>query len=77
MFYLIFVYYAFSSVWVADWPPFGKMLPAWLAICSHRLLSICIFLFIFHFGFKSGIWLTIDPVPVHCFSITFNRNLLV
>ena len=26
-------------------------------------------LFISHFGFKSGIWLLIAPVPVHCFSI--------
>ena len=26
--------------------------------------------FISHFGFKSGIWLLIAPVPVHCFSIT-------
>ena len=29
------------------------------------------FLFIPHFGFKSGIGPLIDPVPVHCFSITF------
>ena len=29
------------------------------------------FLFISHFGFKSGICLLIAPVPVHCFSITF------
>ena len=28
-----------------------------MAICSHCLLSICNFLFISHFGFKSGIWL--------------------
>ena len=70
IFHLIFAHYAFSSVWVADWPPFGKKLPAWLAICSHRLLSICI-LFISHFGFKSGILLLIAPVPVHCFSISF------
>ena len=24
MFHLIFVHYTFSSVWVAEWPPFGK-----------------------------------------------------
>ena len=24
MFNLMFVYYTFSSVWVAEWPPFGK-----------------------------------------------------
>ena len=29
------------------------------------------YLFIFRFGFKSGICLLIAPVPVHCFSITF------
>ena len=31
----------------------------------------CFFLFIFHFGLKSGIWLLIAPVPVQCFSITY------
>ena len=30
-----------------------------------------LFLFISYFGFKSGVWLLIFPVPVHCFSITF------
>ena len=40
MFHLMFVYYTFSSVWVAEWPSFGKQLPARLAICSHCLLSI-------------------------------------
>ena len=35
------------------------------------LLSICNFLFISHVGFKSGIWLLIATVPVHCFSITY------
>ena len=29
------------------------------------------FLFISHFGFKSGIWLLIATVPVHSFSNTF------
>ena len=24
MLYLMFVHYTFSSVWVAEWPPFGK-----------------------------------------------------
>ena len=35
MFHLMFVHYTFSSVLVAEWPPFGK-----LAICSHCLLSL-------------------------------------
>ena len=41
--HLMFVHYTFSAVWVAEWPPFGKKLPARLAICSHCLLSICNF----------------------------------
>ena len=40
MFHFMFVHYTFSSVWVAEWPPFGKQLPARLAICSHFILSI-------------------------------------
>ena len=41
MFHFMFVHYTFSSVWVAEWPPFGKSLPARLAICSNCILSIC------------------------------------
>ena len=46
MFHFMFVHYTFSSVWVAEWPPFGKLLPAQLEIFSHCILSICnIYLF--------------------------------
>ena len=46
MFHFMFVYYPFCSVWIAEWPPFGKKLPTRLAICSHCILSICnIYLF--------------------------------
>ena len=41
MFHFMFVHYTFSSVWVAERPPFGKKLPARLAICFHCILSIC------------------------------------
>ena len=41
MFPFMFVHSTFSSVWVAEWPPFGKQLPARLAICYHCILSIC------------------------------------
>ena len=27
MFHFMFVDYTFSSVWVAEWPPFGEKLP--------------------------------------------------
>ena len=38
---LLFVHFPFRSVLVAEWPPFGKLLPARLVICSHCILSIC------------------------------------
>ena len=41
MFHFMFVHYTFSSVWVAEWSPFGKWLPTRLAICPHCILSIC------------------------------------
>ena len=46
MYHFMFVYYTFSSVWAAEWPPFEKLLPARLEICYHCILSICnIYLF--------------------------------
>ena len=45
-FHFMSLHYFFSSFWVAEWPPFGKKLPARLAICYHCILSICnIYLF--------------------------------
>ena len=32
-----------SSVWVAEWPPFGKYLLTRLTICSLCILTICNF----------------------------------
>ena len=49
----MFVHYTFSSVWVTEWPPFGKELPIRLAVCSHCTLSVCNFTY-FPFGFESG-----------------------
>ena len=40
MFHLMFVHYTFSSVWVAEWPPFGKKLPTRFTICSRCLLFV-------------------------------------
>ena len=44
-FHLMFVHIMFSSVWVAEWPPFGKELPTKLTICSHCILTV------FNFGY--------------------------
>ena len=50
-FHLIFVYYTFSSVWVAEWPPFLEI--AARSVGHMFLLSFVYlyFLFISHFGF--------------------------
>ena len=48
MFHFMFVHYTFSSVWVAEWPPFGKLLPARLAICSY---VFCLFVIFIYFPF--------------------------
>ena len=45
MFHFMFVHYTFSSVWVAEWPPF-EIAAHSVSICSHCILSICnIYLF--------------------------------
>ena len=54
MFHLMFVHYTFSSVWVAEWPPFGKWLPALLAICSHSLLYIFVIFIYFPLALRAG-----------------------
>ena len=41
VFRFVFVRCAFGSVWVAGWPPFGRWLPARLAVCSRCVLSVC------------------------------------
>ena len=77
MFHFMFVHYTFSSVWVAEWPPFGELPPTRLAICSHCILSICnIYLFPV-LVFRAGFSRLIAPVPVHCFSITSITNITV
>ena len=41
-FHIMFVHIIFSSVKVAEWPPFGKELLNRLTICSLCILTICI-----------------------------------
>ena len=48
-----FVHYTFSSVWIAEWLPFGKERPIWLARCSHFFCLFVILVFP-RFGFESG-----------------------
>ena len=53
--------YYFSSVWVAEWPAFGKELLTLLTICYFGSLTICIFSY-FPFWFKGLIWALIASV---------------
>ena len=56
-FHLTCVHIIFSSVLVADWPPFGKELLSRLTIYSLCILAICNF---------SWIWVLIASVPGLC-----------
>ena len=67
--YVCSLYYIFSSVWVAEWPPFGKELSIRLAVCSHCILSICNFSY-FPFGFESRVCFFYSPVPVYRLLVT-------
>ena len=60
----------FSSVYVAEWPPFGKELLTRLTICSLCIMSICNLSY-FPFSFEGGIWVLIAPVPGPCILVTF------
>ena len=40
-FHLTCVHIIFGSVWVAEWPPFGKQLLTRLTICSLCVLAVC------------------------------------
>ena len=66
----MFIYIIFSSVWVAEWLPFGKEMLTRLTISSLRNLSIS------RFGFESGISLLIAPVPCHCMFVTLMHSII-
>ena len=50
-FHLMCVYIIFSSVSVAEWQTFGKLLPTRLTVCSLSIFTICNFVF-FRFDFE-------------------------
>ena len=49
------VHNTFSAIWVAEWPPLWKLMPARLAILSHSLLSIFNF-YLFPFLRAGQVW---------------------
>ena len=70
-FHLMFVHMILCSVWVFEWPSFGKELPTRLTVCSLCILTICVISIISRFGFEGGIWVLIALVPGHCIRVTF------
>ena len=62
--------YQFSSVSVAEWPPFGKELFIRFTICPLCILTIFI-LVIFRFVFNCRICVLIATVPDHCLLVAF------
>ena len=72
-FHLMFIHIIFSSVRVAEWPPFGKELLTRLTICYLCVLTICNFSYS-RFGFEGGIRVLIAPVPGRCILVTFSEE---
>ena len=59
-FHLMCVHIILSSVWVAEWPSFGKKLLTWLTICSFYISAIC------NIVISRRIWVLIASVPSLC-----------
>ena len=66
----------FSYVWVAEWPPFGKLLLNRMTICSLCDLTICNFSY-FPFWFWGWIWVLIASVPGLCILLTFKHCFIL
>ena len=66
----------FSSVWVAERPPFGQELFTRLTICSLCIMTICN-VNVFRFGFEGLIWVLIASVPgLHTFYLFYYKTLI-
>ena len=63
--------YFFSSVWNAEWPPFGKALLTKKTICSLCILTICS-LGYFPFWFWGWVWVLVAWFPGLCIRFTFS-----
>ena len=72
-FHNMYVHIMFSSVQVAEWPPFGNELLTRLNICSLCILTLVI-VFFSHLGLEGGIWDLIAPLPGHLHVLFTLRN---
>ena len=71
----MFVHIVISSVYVAEWPPFGKELLTRLTICLLYILTICNFSYS-RFGFEGGLCVLIASVPGHFILVTLLRDVI-
>ena len=74
-FHFMYVHIIFSSVWVAQWPPFGKScsLGCPLVHFVFRLLEILV---ISSFDFESWVWVLTASVPDNCLLVTFSNTVI-
>ena len=72
-FHNMYVHIMFSSVQVAEWPPFGNEQLTRLNICSLCILTLCNCIFS-HLGLEGGIWALIAPLPGHLHVLFTLRN---
>ena len=66
------VHVIFSSVWFAEWPPFGKELLTRLTICSLCIWTICNFSLFPVFGFEG--WLL--QLLVFSYFLLFSKQIM-
>ena len=64
----MFVLIIFSSILVAEWPPFGKELLTPSTVCSPCILTVCNFSC---FPFWGRNFVLFSPVPGHYIFVTF------
>ena len=72
----VHAYVIFSSIWFAEWSPFGNELLTRLTICSLCIFLLFVVIVISRFGFEGWILVLIASVPGLCtlfyFSLTKN-----
>ena len=61
--------YNFSSVLVAEWPPFGEIAAG--SVDHMFSFVFCLFVVTSHFGIESWIWVLVASVPDLCTLLTF------
>ena len=70
MLHFMFVHFTFSSVWVAEWPPFGQKAAHSVGRVFSLFCQLVVLIISRFFCLEQG-FVFVAPVPVHCFFVTF------